>query len=63
MTEIFCPILDTSVSGSPIVQNSMLVGAVTHVFVNSPDQGYAIFAGRMLATMDLLKNGDLARVS
>ncbi len=41
-------------SGSPIVQNSMLVGAVTHVFVNSPDQGYAIFAGRMIETMDSL---------
>lgn len=50
-------------SGSPIVQNSMLVGAVTHVFVNSPDQGYAIFAGRMLETMDLLKNDEFANVS
>ena len=45
-------------SGSPIVQNSMLVGAVTHVFVNDPQQGYAIFAGRMLDTLDTLKNGE-----
>lgn len=50
-------------SGSPIVQNSMLVGAVTHVFVNSPDQGYAIFAERMLETMDSLKNADIAKAS
>lgn len=35
-------------SGSPIVQNGMLVGAVTHVFVNDPQQGYAIFADTML---------------
>lgn len=35
-------------SGSPIVQNSMLVGAVTHVFVNDPTQGYGIFSSRML---------------
>ena len=37
-------------SGSPIVQNGMLVGAVTHVFVNDPQQGYAIFADMMLET-------------
>lgn len=43
-------------SGSPIVQNSMLVGAVTHVFVNDPTQGYGIFASRMTATQELLDN-------
>lgn len=37
-------------SGSPIIQNGMLVGAVTHVFVNDPQQGYAIFADTMLDT-------------
>ena len=37
-------------SGSPILQNGMLVGAVTHVFVNSPLEGYAIFAEAMLNT-------------
>ncbi len=35
-------------SGSPILQNGMLVGAVTHVFVNDPQKGYAIFAENML---------------
>ena len=37
-------------SGSPIVQNDKLVGAVTHVFVNDPTKGYAIFAENMLET-------------
>ena len=50
-------------SGSPIVQNSMLVGAVTHVFVNSPEKGYAIFAQRMLGTMDSVKSSDYAKAS
>ncbi len=34
-------------SGSPIIQNGKLVGAVTHVFVNSPNEGYGIFAQNM----------------
>lgn len=34
-------------SGSPIVQNGRFVGAVTHVFVNNPACGYAIFAENM----------------
>ncbi|MFY9197989.1 MAG: SpoIVB peptidase S55 domain-containing protein, partial [Acutalibacteraceae bacterium] len=43
-------------SGSPIIQNGMLVGAVTHVFVNNPLQGYAIFAENMISTGDYLKD-------
>lgn len=35
-------------SGSPIVQNDLLVGAVTHVFVNAPESGYGIAIGNML---------------
>lgn len=34
-------------SGSPVLQNGRLVGAVTHVFVNEPQRGYAIFAQTM----------------
>ena len=37
-------------SGSPIVQDGKLVGAVTHVLVNAPTKGYAIFAENMLET-------------
>ncbi len=35
-------------SGSPIIQNGKLVGAVTHVFVNTPNKGYGVFAETML---------------
>lgn len=35
-------------SGSPIIQNGKLIGAVTHVFVNNPAKGYGIFAETML---------------
>lgn len=35
-------------SGSPIIQNGKLVGAVTHVFVNDPARGYGIFAENMM---------------
>lgn len=34
-------------SGSPIIQNGKLVGAVTHVFVSDPQKGYGIFAENM----------------
>ena len=37
-------------SGSPVIQNGKLVGAVTHVLVNDPTRGYAIFAENMLET-------------
>ena len=36
-------------SGSPIIQDGKLVGAVTHVFVNDPTRGYGIFIENMLA--------------
>lgn len=35
-------------SGSPIIQDGHLVGAVTHVFVNDPTRGYGIFIENML---------------
>ena len=38
-------------SGSPIIQDGKLVGAVTHVFVNDPTKGYGIFAENMYKTM------------
>lgn len=36
-------------SGSPILQNGKLIGAVTHVLVNDPTSGYAISGERMLS--------------
>ncbi len=45
-------------SGSPIIQNNKLVGAVTHVFINEPSRGYGIFAENMLEKCDeILKSG------
>ncbi len=35
-------------SGSPIIQNGKLIGAVTHVFVNDPKSGYGCFIEWML---------------
>ena len=35
-------------SGSPIIQNNKLIGAITHVYVNDPTKGYGIFAETML---------------
>ena len=36
-------------SGSPLLQNGKIVGAVTHVLVNTPTKGYAIFIENMLS--------------
>lgn len=35
-------------SGSPIIQNGLLIGAITHVFINDPNKGFAIFAETMM---------------
>ena len=35
-------------SGSPVLQNGKLIGAVTHVFVNDPTKGYGIFIENMM---------------
>lgn len=35
-------------SGSPIIQNDRIIGAVTHVFLNNPQKGYGIFIEWML---------------
>lgn len=37
-------------SGSPIVQNGKLIGAVTHVFINDPTRGYGIGIDKMLSS-------------
>ena len=39
-------------SGSPIVQNGRLAAVLTHVLVNDPAKGYAIFAATMLEKAD-----------
>lgn len=37
-------------SGSPIIQEGRLIGAITHVFVNDPLKGYAVYAEFMVST-------------
>ena len=39
-------------SGSPIVQNGLLVGAITHVLVDNPARGYGIYASTMLYNVE-----------
>jgi stage IV sporulation protein B len=41
-------------SGSPIIQNDKIVGAVTHVLINKPDVGYGIYIEWMLKDADIL---------
>ena len=35
-------------SGSPIIQNGKFIGAVTHVLINNPTEGYGVFGDIML---------------
>ncbi len=39
-------------SGSPIIQNGRIIGAVTHVFVNDPTKGYGLYIEWMLENID-----------
>ena len=38
-------------SGSPIIQNNKIVGAVTHVFISDPTKGYGVYCDWMLEQM------------
>ena len=44
-------------SGSPLIQNGKLIGAVTHVLVDDPTKGYAIIAENMLETAQSVGQG------
>ncbi|NOH16781.1 SpoIVB peptidase [Clostridium cochlearium] len=41
-------------SGSPIIQNDKIVGAVTHVLINKPDTGYGIYIEWMLKDSNII---------
>ncbi len=43
-------------SGSPIIQDGKLIGAVTHVFVNDPTKGYGIYIEWMLEQAKISNN-------
>ena len=58
-----CIPLDTLVSGSPIIQNGKLIGAVTHVLLDDSTMGYGIFAENMLETSQSVTNEQLKDAS
>lgn len=41
-------------SGSPIIQNNKIIGAVTHVLINKPDTGYGIYIEWMVRDSNIL---------
>ena len=45
-------------SGSPIIQDGKLIGAVTHVLVSDPAKGYGIFIDNMLTAMPVILQGE-----
>jgi len=47
-------------SGSPIIQNGKIIGAVTHVFVNDASRGYGVFIQNMLKETELLEKKQAA---
>lgn len=42
-------------SGSPIIQNGLFIGAVTHVFINDPQKGFGIAGELMMQNTDALE--------
>lgn len=52
-------------SGSPIIQNGKLIGAITHVLINDPARGYGIFIENMLkeAGTQINKHPEMAKAS
>ena len=50
-------------SGSPVLQNGKLVGAVTHVLVDDPTKGYGIYAENMLSTIQDIAEEELKEAS
>ena len=50
-------------SGSPIIQNGKLIGALTHVLVDDPRKGYGIFAENMLSNAQTAIQVELKEVS
>ena len=55
--------IETLVSGSPLLQNGKLIGAVTHVLVDDPTEGYAFFAENMLETAQSVAEEQLKEAS
>ena len=50
-------------SGSPIIQNGRIIGAVTHVFINDPTRGYGILVHDMLQETSILDETDTVKAA
>lgn len=50
-------------SGSPIIQNGKIIGAVTHVLIDDSAKGYGIYAETMLATAQSVADKQLKEAS
>jgi stage IV sporulation protein B len=50
-------------SGSPLIQDGKFIGAVTHVFVNDPTQGYGVLAEWMIQEAGLFSREELSQAS
>ena len=48
--------MTTLLSGSPLIRDGKLIGAVTHVLINDPTSGYGIFIENMLEEMEDLED-------
>ena len=55
--------IDTHVSGSPILQDGKLIGALTHVLVSDSLTGYGIYAENMLDTAESVAKKELKKAS
>lgn len=53
----------SGMSGSPIIQDGKLIGAVTHVFVNDPTRGYAIFAENMYESVNEIAQNSIENIA
>ncbi len=49
-------------SGSPIIQDDKIIGAVTHVFVNDPTKGYGLYIEWMLEQLNIEKSEEVRNV-
>lgn len=50
-------------SGSPIIQNNKIIGAITHVFVNDPTSGYGVHIEWMLQDANLIQYNEKLKAS
>ena len=50
-------------SGSPVIQDGKVIGAVTHVLIGDPEKGYGIFIDNMLESINIMQKDMLKKAS